>query len=396
MFCSYFKIDSPAKFRAIRIARELSWQYFAPFMTKVAVDMLPDLRRIIALNHRARVIFVGRDGFSLGHIVERLDPLFHNQFCREFHIARVTADAAVHEAELWQVDAFHEVREFRKDGPHRSETLRRSGWQDLVASFEADATYLDNGRAEFALIDSGYKGSIQEMLAAAFPDARFHGFYIFHGSSPRDPHPDSKKGYILHLGPGHFTQGRAIRDKLLDDPELTFAHHDAIVALEDLLRGSSDRAPSASISREVSLASSELQGINPILVAHEYLDDSVREAVRAIVLRTTNDYAGRYAAWRRSDPSVAWADLVFNAGKLRPQIHAWMAQYPGDPGLRRLLDSFVRKADKQLVDQLAITMQVMGMTYHERHELWKAFNDCGLLTQKTALVNAAAAPSPGQ
>jgi len=384
VFCSVFEIDSPARLRALSTAYQVSWQYLAPFITKVAADMLPDLKRITAANYRAQVIFIGRDGFSLGYVIRQMDPLFHNQRCREFQVSRSMADAAVHEAESWPLTGLGGIAAFRKDGPHRSPTRARTGWQDLVQAFERDAAYLDRSGAEFVLVDTGYKGSIQEMLAAAFPTAKFHGCYVFCGESPDDPHPGTKKGYALHLHAENSFGGRAIRDHLLDDPDLTFAHHDAIVAVEELLKGAdSPASASAKPGNESCLA-----GLNPIRVAHEYTTNSVREAVLAMVLRATSDYAALYAATQGPAIRIARAALAEGAERLRRELHDWMARRPGHSALRRLLDSFVRRADKDLVERLAGAMQAMALTPAQRHALWAGFDACDSLTCKEHLVTS--------
>ncbi|MFJ3673632.1 hypothetical protein ACIPSE_45045 [Streptomyces sp. NPDC090106] len=340
-FCAVLHVDTPRKLRAVEVACTVAHRYIAPFVIKNAVDMLINLHAMVAANPRARVIFLGRDGYCLGDVVQQLDPLFHNRYCGELHISRRTADAALAVAEPW---ADPLADSFRKPGPHREELT--SIWTDLVGYADDSNLYLDRDGAEFALVDTGFKGSVQEMLTAAYPNAVFHGHYLFYCAAADDRHTARKHGYALHLDQPNTLDGRALRE-FVDDPALTFAHHDAIVALEDLLRGSDadirlvDRQPVRSFLDDSSRA-----GIDPAKVAHQYRDAYLRQAVLAALARSVGTAVWSLHRARLEHPQTWYAELTQRATVLRPQLHNWLADRPADPALTHILDSFVRRSDK--------------------------------------------------
>lgn len=346
LFCSVMHLDTPAKLRTVENAAAVAHQYLAPFIAKAGVDMLGDLYGMVAENPRARVIYLGRDGYSFGNVIRQLDPVFHNRYSAELHIPRVLADSVLEEAQPWSVPG---ADGFRKPGPHRDQPS--PGWSDLVEYAEDSNLYLDRADAEFALVDTGFKGSVQEMLTAAYPDTRFHGHYLFFCASDTDRNADRKQGYALHLGQPNPLNGRAIRDRFVDDPALTFAHHDAIVAVEDLTRGVD--VPINALAQQTPA----LAGINPARVASRYSDPYVRQAVLAAISTTVATSAIEIRQARADSPDMWYATLTDRAAVLRPQIHEWLAGRPADPALAELLDSFVRRADNGTVPRQAARVQ---------------------------------------
>ncbi|MFF3208402.1 hypothetical protein [Streptomyces sp. NPDC002962] len=345
LFASVLELDTPHKLRTVEGAATVARQYLAPFIVKAAVDMLGDLYAMVSADTRARVVFLGRDGYSVGDVIEQLDPLFHNRFCGELHIPRVLADSVLDEAAPWSASG---ADGFRKPGPHRDEPS--DSWGDLVRYAEDSNLYFDRSGLQFAVVDTGFKGSVQEMLTAAYPDLVFHGHYLFFCAADDDRHADRKQGYALHLGQPNALNGRAIRDRFVDDPALTFAHHDAIVAIEDLMRGPdiSSRVTNGGRLHLDSLRKQDdsLAGISPARVSRQYADPYVRQAVLAAVSTTVAVHARDIRRARAEAPDTWYADLTDRAAALRPQLHEWLAARPADPALAELLDSFVRRSDK--------------------------------------------------
>ena len=395
MFCSFFQINSPRKLRSLLIAYESSRRYLAPMLTKAGVDMLPTLRRITAKDRHAHVIFLGRDGFSVGHVIAALDPLLYGMHGTMVHLPRAAADAAVHQADLWFHDDLRKAESFRKDGTHRHPDAERNGWSALLGLLEQHNVYIDGDRREYVLIDSGYRGSIQEMMAAAYPTVRFYGCYLFFSASPDDPHPGSKKGFVAHFDATSGLGGLGIRDRVIDDQELTFAHHDAVAAVEELLRGTSlDTLITADGPQGDCRHLEPLEGLNPLLVAHEYHEPLFREATLAIMLRATNQYAAEVRDRQASEPDTWYAALSDDATRLRPQLHAWLTRRPMDRALKRLLDSFVRRADKNLVGQLASLTRSKSISHKSHFALWSEFDRCNGLDAKVEFVRNAANVRP--
>lgn len=206
-----FKIDSPQKVRALAATYDLTKQYLAPFMVKTVVDMPPDLVSAVARNPQVRIVFVGRDAFSLGHVAQALAPRFYAANCRAMYLSRSIVDAALRELEETEARSFASIEHFRK----RPSVATSPGpaWRAPTQYFADNDINLDRDDSEVHLIDTGYKGSVQEMLSAAYPRTRFQGHYVFFGASPHDPHPGSKKGYALHLDTDRSSDGLAVRGR---------------------------------------------------------------------------------------------------------------------------------------------------------------------------------------
>lgn len=332
LFAAVLELDSPQKLHTVETAAITARQYLAPFVVKAAVDLLSNLYSMVCADTKARVIYLGRDGYSFGDVIAQLDPIFHNRYCAELHIPRVLADSALDEAASWSAAG---ADGFRKPGPHREQPS--DSWNDLVRYAEDSNLYFDRSGSQFALIDTGFKGSVQEMLTAAYPHLVFHGHYLFFCAANDDQHADRKKGYALHLVRPNPLNGRAIRGRFVDDPALTFAHHDAIVAVEDLMRGP-DISPrlvhGGRVQRE-SLREQDhsLAGINPARVTPNYTDPYVRQAVLAAVSSTVAAHALDIRRQRAEAPDTWYADLTAQAALLQPQLHAWLAGNPADPGV---------------------------------------------------------------
>src|SRR5712691_2650412 len=162
IFFGAFHIDTPQKVTTLAGTYDLAHQYLAPFMVKNAIDMLPDLVDATTRNPNTRIIFLGRDAFSLGFITYILHPQFHEKFCRDLYLSRSIVDAALRELEQ-DGRSFAAVQAFRKSP--RPDSCAGPAWQALTRYFEEKDVYPDRDDAEIILIDTGYKGSIQEMLA---------------------------------------------------------------------------------------------------------------------------------------------------------------------------------------------------------------------------------------
>ncbi|WP_308252410.1 methyltransferase domain-containing protein, partial [Pseudonocardia sp. KRD291] len=48
------------------------------------------------------------------------------------------------------------------------------------------------------MVDNSFKGTIQELLTAAYPNTAFAGRYSLRATHPADPHPETKVGYAFH------------------------------------------------------------------------------------------------------------------------------------------------------------------------------------------------------
>ncbi len=230
-------LDSPGEAETLRDAYQVVHDFQAPFLVKLADDMLDDLRETVANNPDGqRVVFVGRDGRSLAIAVAQLDPEFFRNHCSEVVLSRALVESAVQDLEHNQGKSFPQLLGFRG-------AAKKVDSADTVGAVGALTDYLHNHGvpvgmplSRVTLVDTNYKGTVQELLTAVYPTTTFNGRYAFFAESPHDPHPGSKKGYALHLNKSESDGGIPI-DALPDDVARTFAHQDAIGSIEETLHG---------------------------------------------------------------------------------------------------------------------------------------------------------------
>ncbi|WP_174186441.1 hypothetical protein [Nocardia barduliensis] len=353
-FLRAFHIDSTEKVRVLSRTYGLARHHLAPFILKVVVDMVEDLIDAVAENPNVKIVFAGRDGFVLGFVLGALLPDFYARHCVAMYLPRPLVDAALRELEDREGKTFPAAEPFRK----RSAVPTDPGLalRDLTMYFRLCGIEITAEGTEVRLVDSGLKGSIQEMLAAAYPLTTFSGHLMFFAASPKDPHPGSKRGYALHLDPSHSNNGSALRGVLPGDPDRTFLHHEAIIAFESMISGSKSSPTTFGRSarphaRRHRHGERPIRGVDPALVAPEYADPLVREAILALNIMAIIHYARDLAptiiaagpAWYESAENTRWyAELTARSNELRDQIRAWVGQSSSaDPELARLLDSFV-------------------------------------------------------
>lgn len=386
LFCSVMKIDSPAKLRAIETAYRTAFWYLGPFITKIAADMLSEMATIVtSTQRRPHVLFIGRDAAAIGYAIEELTPGFHNQFCSAVApLSRALADTVAEEAAFWFPDSVAAIEQYRKPGPHRELDVDVGAWQGLVDFLEVCNAYLDNSDALFILVDTGYKGSIQEMLTVAYPNAVFYGLYAFYAAATRSS--VRKKGMILNLDYEQGWGGQAIRDRIIDDPALLFAHHDAVVAVEELLRGES----------ETNMMKDPLDGLNPTKISAYYTERDVRRATLALHQIAITAYAAHDIDARDNSPETWYSNLGVAAERFPRELYAWLTRRPCDAALRTLLDSFVRRADKHFVKALAEVLEAAGVPKRMKRRIWRSFDQQNTLSTKGAFVESLRIASQGR
>lgn len=394
-----FRVDSPGKVMALAATYDLTKEYLAPFMVKTAVDMIPDLISAVSRNPNAWVVFVGRDAFSIGYIVRALCPQFYASSCRGLYLSRSIVDAALQELEETEGRSFATIEAFRKR-PSPA-TSPGPAWRALTRYFEENDIYLDRDGSEVHLVDTGYKGSVQEMLSAAYPRTRFYGHYVFFGESPYDPHPSSKKGYALHLDVERSFGGLAIRGRLPDDPNLTFSHHEAIIVVEELLQGSHlSPAIISPAGKPLTLrqhhAPQPLEGLNPALIAPEYTDPYLREGVLSLNVTAVSQFAHKIADtatqsepdWYKNASHTEWySELASSAESLRTQVRAWVGHQAIDPALSRCLDAFVHRVDKELLSNFAANLKRVDLTDEQQRPIWISLSRLATLADLKSFID---------
>jgi hypothetical protein len=367
--------------------------YLAPFIVDLAQQMLVDLKADIIADPEAVVVFVGRDGHSLAVAAEQLDPEFFRDHCREVVLSRAVVESAVLDTELNLGARYPQIADFRQAAG--KVVGDPTGSMDMLTRYlTANGAPVGEECSHVILVDTSYKGTVQELLAALYPETRFQGRYAFFGESPSDPHPGSKTGYAVHMDAAHGG-GRPLGE-LSADPALTFANQDAIGSIEETLHGGmgsprgfgEDGRPQ---QRPQHLEGDQLKGLNPIKVAPEYADPLVREAVKDINLVAVHDVAARMAALR--DAGGDWrSQLNEGARAFRQELRNWISGSTAtDAHFSDLLDSFVRRADKALVANLAALLSRSGLGDEQTAVIWRQYDHLGTLAERRAFIEALAA-----
>ncbi|MEU4712032.1 hypothetical protein AB0G00_36980 [Nocardia salmonicida] len=319
----------------------------------MAVDMLPEIVAATTADPGATVVFQGRDGFAFGHVVAAFAPEFYAARCVPLYLSRRLVDSALRDLENHTNAVFPGIERYRRRLVDSGDS--GGAWNQLTAYFLANGVPIGAPGSVVHLVDTGLKGSIQEMLAAAYPQTTFVGHLAFHAATTADPHPGSKRGYVLHLDSANQNDGDAIRGPVPTDPKLTFLHRTAILAVESLIQGSHcspvgflpDGRPRAPRARH---DPHPLAHIDLSLIRAPYDDPTLREGLRSIlnlaISRYSSMFADRAAAASDRSGSVrdsAWyADIVRGSDEFVHQTRAWIGREQDcDPRLRTLLDALV-------------------------------------------------------
>lgn len=365
-------ITDPEKRQALADTYDAAREYTAPIIVDVAARIHDDLKAITDNDPDHRVVFLGRDGHSLALATRELDPVFFDRHASEVVLSRAVVEAALRDIERndpsRDLSAIDEFRLHKKVAD-----------SDVPGAYDRLSDYLDaagvpiHSDGGISLVDTSYKGTVQEMLTAAYPDPKFQGHYAFHGQSPGDPHPDAKKGYLVDLGP-QDGGGKPLRE-LSDDPGRTFAHQDAIGVIEETLHGtmSSPRRidEDGPVQQPQRFEEDLTKGINPIKIAEPFSDPAVREGAKAMSLRAVVDVA-REMAQLRAEGGAWREELATRAEHGRDQVRSWVAEDAGtDPRFREVMDSLVRRGDKGAV--AAVEDAVRDLPPDEQRRVWTEF-----------------------
>jgi hypothetical protein len=347
--------EDPGAVATLTEAYELTRDQIAPFVVQVAAEMLIDFRTAVAENPARKIVFVGRDGDSLALAIHQLDRDFFDAHCTQITLSRKLAMMAVLDAEAQRhrslerdgiVASEDDVRiapagfrwDFRSEAPENT----TDALADLEDYLESQGVPLDEGSA-VTIVDSSFKGTVQEILNALFPRISFAGAYIWHGQSAGDPHPGSKTGYATSLADP--------RPPDAVDPKWE------TVTYEDTLRGPLASPSGFENGRPVQGPESgdnPTSGIHRRLIAERFRNAPgpvgpgtaprarLRDAILAVNREAISDYARHIAS--ESDPG---AELFAGFQAYRRQTWRWMhllmAHPPGVPDRYvTFLDSFVR------------------------------------------------------
>lgn len=375
-----YGIDAPDKQAAVARAHDAFRRHHGRFVASIAVQMLPDLRRDVAANPGARIVFLGRDGYSLGIAVRTLDPEFFAKHCHDAVLSRIVVEAAVQDLEKNGGKKFPKIHGYR-------EISKSVAPQDIDGAYQRLTRYLRGAGvpvgiegSHVTLVDTGLKGTVQELMAASYPQTQFTGRMMFYKGMSSDPHPGTKKGYTLDLDRG---DGGGFRE-LPDDPALTWASIPAIRTIENSLQGPLNSPKRITADGPVQSRLTDVPdrtwGCNPILIDEPYKDPAVREACKVVALRAVLDATTEVRDGPPIDPVAA--QQAFTA-----QVRAWLTRAPEvDPELKVVMDSFVHRDDHKMVRQLDAMIEKSGLTPQAAQQVWESFEVASTMQDKKGVV----------
>jgi hypothetical protein len=378
-------LSDPEQLMALSDAYDVVYEYPAALMVKTAQDMLPDLRSDVQENPDGKVVFVGRDGRSLAVAVHALDPGFFREHCTEAVLSRALAETAIQDLELRENREFPELADFRGAAGKVDPADTVGAYRQLTDYLHRQGTLAGEPGSHVTLVDTSYKGTVQEILAGVYPDTTFTGRYAFFASSPSDPHPGSKTGYVMHLEGAAANDGRPVQE-MPRDSSLTFSNQDALAAIEETLHGpmSSPKRISGTVPDQTAARDdlAPLDGFNPRVVSPRFTDAAVRDAVmRAALGAVANRARGVIAG-----DNDAQNELVRSATQFRDQVRAWVTGGGTDARLGEYLDAFVRRTDKRAASQLGDVIRSAELGSQQADEAWEAFGECATAAGKDDFV----------
>ena len=393
-----YGLTDPAQRRAVDEAYAAFREHSGPFMVSVAAEMLDDLRADVQRNPDRVIAFLGRDGHSLAAAVRGLDPEFFDRHCREVVVSRAVVDAALQDLEKNTGATFPQAEAFRGARDKVDPADIDGSYRHLTDYLRGSGVPMGLPGSSVTVVDTSFKGTVQELMSSAYPHTEIQGRYAFLALSPDDPHPEAKKGYVFHQEPDALWRGLP-QSYLPERRSQTFGNQDALGVIEETLHGPmgsprsvTERGPQQSPQQ---LDQQPLVGINPVLVAERYRDPKVREAIKASALLAVHDSAVEAAHSRNAGRD--WkGELQQARERFTDQVRSWVSQDGRtDAGLAPVLDSFVRRADKNVVKDLDKALKQAGVDQRAAEPLWKRFGELKSLEEKKQFLKVATTPAPG-
>lgn len=363
---------------AVQEAYSIFQRNTAPFMVSIAAEMLDDLKKDVETNGEGhRVAFLGRDGTSLSLAVRELDPDFHARHCSTVTVSRAVAESALQDLERNEGRSFPQIEAFRGARDKVDPDHVAGSRNNTRKMFQRNKIPLGRENSSVTLVDTSFKGTVQELMTEAYPETRFTGRYAFLSKSPDDPRPGAKTGYVFHQEASEKWRGLPTAE-LPEAMGETFGNQDALGVIEETMHGSLDsprrvteQGPEQTRQRDMPHPT---EGINPIRISPEYRFPKVREAVKDVALEAVRDVGVDYALKR--DAGEDWkGELMRERERFTQEVRAWVSREPTqDPRLSPLLDSFVRRSDKREVKEMAKVLEGRDLSPRALHQRWSTFD----------------------
>ncbi|MEV6288659.1 hypothetical protein [Kribbella sp. NPDC051770] len=359
-------------------AYAVTYEFSAPLMVRIADDMLADLRADVGSRRTDRVLALGRDGHSLAIAMRRLEPDFYQQHVSNLVVSRALVENALQDLEHHLKLQFPQVDGYRRVAPRVDPGDTVAGFRVLTEYLHAGRVPVDRPGSRVTVFDTSFKGTVQELLSAVYPETTFNGRYAFFGESPYDPHPGSKRGYEVHLSADETRQGRPFYELPADESK-TFAHQLGINAVEELLDGPmatsiriADGRPEQTGQRH---RPEMLVGLSRGRISDRLRSLPVREGVKVVNLYAVADRA-RHAAVLRDTGKDYRTGLEHGAARFRQEIRAWIGGEAVEPRLKEFLDGFVHRADKQEAEALGQALDRSRVPEARAAAIWAAYDRC--------------------
>ncbi|MQY29375.1 hypothetical protein [Nocardia aurantia] len=332
-----YGIRTPEERAAVEQVHNVITEHLAPLVTYGTVKILEAARAAVAEHPDTRVVFVGRDGHSPALAAQQLDPEFFRRHCTEVTVSRRLADASLQDLERHSGRTFPEVEVFRGARDQVDPGDIPGTRAQLTNYLEDRGVPVATPGSRILLIDTSYRGTVQELLSAQYPDVHFEGHYLFHAESPDDPHPGSKTGHLLHIS--------ADGTRTTDEFATVFSRKDEVLTIEHMLRGPLSKAVRFDdLGRPEQRLEAPVAGLDPAATAPIYRSEAVRLAALDIAQIAVAQHSRQVADSRAA--GLPWRpDLSAAAARAAGQVRSWSEGHDTvDPALRTVLDSFVRRS----------------------------------------------------
>lgn len=387
-----YRIERADHYQALRNFYDVVYRHFSPFVSKISCEILDDLDGDPSFDENSRLVCLERDGRPYAINFQAIRPELSGRV-REVTASRLIVERALQDREKNAGVKFPQLEGFRH-GRTEISAQDVTGASLLLTRELAAADVLpsatDIGRPKQArMVDIGIKGTIQEALAALYPETQFLGHYAMYFSNPSDPHPGTKKGYELHVEGPRPWWPRGHARIMPEDPKYTFAHLDAVKAIEDILCGPWASAThldeNGPVRERLRYNENEFVEINPLKVSLVYQHRILREASRELGHHAVADFAQALALSRNGVASQR-GRLVEATDEFRELTRDWVLKRPVDPTVQTVLDSFVRRCDYAHVKKLNRHIRRQNVPVREAVELWHRLDGLETDAQRDALI----------
>ncbi|WP_331718317.1 ABC transporter permease [Streptomyces sp. NBC_00134] len=379
---------------AVRESYDAFRRFHGPFITSIAGQMLPDLR--VDAERGRTIVFLGRDGHSFAAATRALAPEFFARHCREVVLSRVVAETAIQDLERHRGSSFPEIEAFRGTRGRVAPESVPGAYRQLTAYLRNAGVPVGREGSRVTVVDSSFKGTVQEMLTAAYERTDFQGRYAFFGAAPGDPRPERKHGYVVHLQAEQTGEGKGFPfEDLHPDAAWTFASKEPINAIEDALNGPMDTPLGMTAGGPVQRPQREdpeaVRGFNPLLMPQRFRDPVTREAVKAAGLLAVHDAAAERAGGQSSPD---WLNLrLQERAEFTDSIRQWASRSDRvDPLLKTVLDSVVRRADHPVYTQLQDSFTEKGISERQARHVWRHMEELPQRDVRAAFARSMIAP----